>query len=178
MAVTVEPVIKSGGITWAEFECTTQWKRLTPSQKLWFMAFCASGDAVFAARLAFHCRSEINTRNLARQTEKSPRVVVALNLYRGKTEREIFLEQLKTKIDACEDGSIAQAKNLALYARLAFDVATPDEPEEKDASKNPAEPTPRFSVGDVVIQRGVRFRATKVSAEGKVLAAEEIGNGL
>jgi hypothetical protein len=167
----VKPVI-TGSISFAELVRSPQYKRLTPSQKFWFIAYLASGDEVFAARLAFHCRSELNTRNLARQTSKSPRVRAAINLYCGKSEREIFLEELERTIRASADGSVAKVRAMSLYAKLKFDIA--DEPEAKDASKNPPEPTPKFSVGDVVVQRGVRFRATKVSVEGKVLEAEEI----
>jgi hypothetical protein len=172
MAATVEPVIKSGGISWAEFESTTQWKRLTPAQKFWFIAYLASGDEVFAARLAFHCRSELNTRNLARQTSKSPRVVAALNVYRGKSEREVFLEELERTIRASEDGSVAKVRAMSLYARLKFDIA--DEPEAKDATKNPPEPAPKFAVGDICVQDGVRYRVTSIDEHGKPLAADEV----
>jgi hypothetical protein len=170
MATAVEPVIK-GGISWEEFVASPEYKRLTPPQKVWVVCFFASGDPFFAARLAFNCSSEINVRNMARQTERSPRIVAALNLYRGKTEREIFLQELEKTIRASEDGSVAKVRAMSLYARLKFDVQTPDEPAESGKC-SPAK-AGRFKVGDPVLINGEKRKVLAVDANGEPIEVSD-----
>jgi hypothetical protein len=164
--------IEPGKMKWEEFRQSAEWINLTPAQQAWLVSFFATNDAMYATRVAFPNCAERNRRSMAWQIERVPRIVAAMNLWRGKTEREIFLQELEKTIRASEDGSVAKVRAMSLYARLKFDLETPDAPEEPGKT-SPAK-AERFKVGDVVIQKGVKYRATKVDQNGKILEADEV----
>jgi hypothetical protein len=164
---TIEP---TPGLAWSEFEKSPEYRHLSRKQKSWLIFFLATGDAIAATKSAFDAKPA-NLRSVAWKVERNDYVRSAIAKWRGQSERDKFLAELQAAIDRCEPGSVAQARNLSLMARLKFGV---NDEEEKDASKNPPETKPKFAVGDVVVQKGIRYRATKVDAQGKVLEAGEI----
>jgi hypothetical protein len=167
ISATIEPTPR---LTWIEFEKSPEYRHLSRKQKLWLIFFLATGDAIAATKSAFDAKPA-NLRSVAWKVERNDYVRSAIAKWRGQSERDKFLAELQAALDKCEPGSVAQARNLSLMARLKFGL---NEEEEKDASKSAQEPELKFAVGDICVQDGVRYRVTSVDEHGKPLAADEV----
>jgi hypothetical protein len=165
MAVEQRSIEPANGLDWATFLKSEAWHNLTAKQQTFLQSYVTTGDGLMATRAAFKS-SDKNLRNMMWKTLRNDYVKAALDKWKGRDERQVFLDQLKAKIDACEDSSIAQAKNLALYARLAFDVVEPNVPEESGRKSSSGQAGPRFKVGDPIIVDGVKRRVTAVDGNG------------
>jgi hypothetical protein len=165
MTTAVEQIESATGLTWEAFEKSPEYKHLTKRQRIFFAYLCATGDSVAATRMAFDVEPK-NLRSLAWHTERNPYVKAALDLWKNRSERETFLDELKAEIAAGEEGSVARSRNMALYARLKFGLDTPDE-SEVSGKKSPAgQAGLQFKVGDPIIVDGVKRRVTAVDENG------------
>jgi hypothetical protein len=164
MAVEQRSIEPANGLDWATFLKSEEWHNLTAKGQTFLQKHVSTGDGLMATRAAFKS-SEKNLRNMMWKTLRNRYVRAALDKWKGRDERQVFLDQLKAKIESCEDGSIAQAKNLALYARLKFDVHTPEELAESGKS-SPAK-AGRFKVGDPVLINGEKRRVLAVDENGE-----------
>jgi hypothetical protein len=160
--------IEPGKMKWEDFRQSAEWINLTPAQQAWLVSFFASDDIMYATRVAFPNCAERNRRSMAWQIERTPRIVAASNLWRGRTEKEIFLQELEKTIRASEDGSVAKVRAMSLYARLKFDLETLAEPEESGKKTPAASAELRFKVGDPIIVDGVKRRVTAVDEDAHV----------
>jgi hypothetical protein len=122
MAATAVEMIRPAATSWEAFERSSVWEALTPQQRLWVVEVLANGgDRIAATRVAYHCRTAKTAQILSYEVRKHPTIVAALEAYRGVPRAE-FLAELRRTIRSAVDGSVAQVKAQALYARLAFGV--------------------------------------------------------
>jgi hypothetical protein len=162
-AIQNEPMSKD------DFQKSKEYLALTSRQRTWLTALMETNDIAQATRTAYGTKNDAYEAMLTRKIESSPRVIAALNLFYGRSERDAFLSELDRTIQR-EKGP-AKVAAMQLKARLQFsrDSETPAVP-----TKEP-EPTEahRFKVGERCKQNGQTYRVTSVDAEGRILDAEE-----
>jgi hypothetical protein len=166
-------------MTWERLEASAQWTALTVKQKIWFVVFMGTGDALVATRAAFDCKSERNMKIMSYEARRHPALRSAIGFYCGRSERELFLEELQRTIS--RESGIAKTKSQALYARLAFGV---ESLEVSAGTSTTAADVPCKAKSDARVPAGATALADKSgvirgyrTAEGKhvQLAAVEVG---
>lgn len=177
-AVQVEPVVSS--MTWETFVSSAQWRILSPARQLWVTAFISNGGDAFAATRAAYTGSEKSLRCMAYQLRREPKIVDALEFFRGGVSREYIIAELRNEIRHSKPGSIARAKFRQMFLKVAgyldsnVDESEVDEEPEAEPSSPVAASPRKFKVGNVVTQNGQSYRVVEVSADGQILKAEEI----
>jgi hypothetical protein len=189
-----------GTMARAEFETTREFSRCSAKQKRWLQVMIENGgDPIQATVAAFDCASVTNAHIYSFAVRRSPKVQAALNLYLGKTERDLLLEKVRYNLKHAEPGSIAAQRLLAQEERLIHGIKPPaeDEPAAENKSKTPAPASvrenatlqaaankaspPRFHVGQIIAdrdQKGIVHtgRVLSVDADGQLLDVEEIAS--
>jgi len=144
-------------MTRAEFEATREFSRCTAKQKVWLQTFIANGgEAVQATVAAFNCTDVRHAQIYSYAVLRSLKIRAALNLYLGKSEREIetqkeqtsrakLLRKVRQNLREAEPGSIAAQRLLAQEERLVFGGKSEAEDEPQTASK--PEPESRVPAG-------------------------------
>ena len=112
---------------------TLEFQGLTPKQQLLVESYIASGgDKLFATQSAYQNK----TQEFARQNSyfyfANARVKAVLNLWLGKTERELLIEAVEDQIRHAEKGSVAMQRLLSQLATLKFGV--PSEAKEPEVA--------------------------------------------
>jgi hypothetical protein len=133
--------------------------------------------AVKGAR--YNCKSDQNARILGFQLLANPKIVLVLNRFFGVTPTEAFRKQVQKAISN-KKLSVAQVRALELYSNInGFEKTAVGVVSKAVSDKNhghedePATVTAqRFSVGDICVQDGQRFRITSVDLNGAALTAE------
>jgi hypothetical protein len=138
-------------ITEAEFHASREYRALTERQRKWVEIVVTTQDPDRATREAFGATAEAYVKMLTGKLETSPRVRAALHFYFGRTEREAFLEDVKTDLRRSKPGSIARTKFAALYAKLTFGV----DPESEAEGTNTPD---KFAIGEKFKQNGQTYQ--------------------
>jgi hypothetical protein len=163
----------TNAVPWETFEQGQRYKSLTLKQRVWLIAYMVSGSTLWAALMAYRCKSVENARVLGYELKKNHGIQQALAEFTGKSERDIFIEELKDTLRCTPKNSTAHSKAQALYARLMFGV----EPEaaEPVEVRDPAEPKPFVArVGDIVLVSGLKHRVTAIDENGRPTDAEPL----
>jgi hypothetical protein len=150
---------EKGVITHREFHESREYLALTAKQRVWIDSFIASQDAALATRTAYQSESTSYSKLFTYKMEANSRIQAALNLFFGRSPREVFLQELEKDIRRSPKGSIARIQAQNLYARMAFGDET------ENPSVPSAEPEPliqKFSIGEQFKQAGVKYRVEAV----------------
>jgi hypothetical protein len=125
-----------GPITLAELQASPEYLACTPKMQVWLTTLIESNfDYKLATATAFNCKNLRQAHVFSYAVRKWPVIRAALNLYLGRSEQDVFLEDLKETIRRAPKGSVAQVRAQALYARLKFGVSEGSaEPEAKSES--------------------------------------------
>lgn len=158
-------------ITEAEFHASREYRALTDRQRKWVDIVFRENDPERATREAFDVTAnDAYAKMLQGKLETSPRVRAAIHLFYGYTEREAFLQDLKTDLRRSKPGSTARTKFAAMYAKLAFGVE-PEDPETPAADSEPttaesgAVSVQKFPIGSVIEQDGRKYRVVAQEIE-------------
>jgi|HubBroStandDraft_1064217.scaffolds.fasta_scaffold241636_2 hypothetical protein len=158
-------------ITPAEFHASREYRTLTDRQRKWVDIVVTSNDPERATAEAFGATAnDAYAKMLQGKLETSPRVRAAIHLFYGYTEREVFLQDLKTDLRRSRPGSIARTKFAAMYAKLAFG-ADPEDPEipaaesEPTTDKSGTDLAQQFPIGSVIVQDGRKYRVVAQEIE-------------
>jgi hypothetical protein len=156
-----------------DFMKSREYLALTPRQQAWVDSFLDSQNASLATRTAYGTKNDAYEAMLTRKIESSPRVIAALNLLYGRSERDAFLSELERTIQ--RERGPAKVSAMQLLARLKFTdkSETPVEPSEelKPTSSAPAR---RYAVGDLVQQDGHTGRVLAVDSNSRPTQVEEL----
>jgi hypothetical protein len=137
-----------GVITQAEFHASREYSALTDKQRKWVDIVVTTQDPERATAEAFgSTANDAYAKMLQGKLETSPRIVAALNLFYGRTERESLLAELERTIH-CESG-MAKVTAMSLYAKLKF---------SEPASGNETESSvQKFPIGAVIVQDDKKY---------------------
>jgi hypothetical protein len=103
-----------------------------------------------------------------RKLETAPRIVAALNVFYGRSERDAFLSELERTIQ--RERGPAKVSAMQLLARLKFtDRVEPSE----EAKPNSSAPARRYAVNELVQQNGHTGRVVAVDLEGRPTQIEK-----
>lgn len=171
LETTIEPVNEIESKL-DQFQHSTEWRALTVKQQKWLIVYLYTNDALAATKSAFSCATETNAKCLSREMQKHRAIVAALDAWNGKSERQIALDELRRNIDASKPGSTAHAKFYGQWLKMKFDIDFEDGKSEVAEPETATVTAQRFSVGDICVQDGQRFRITSVDSNGAALTAE------
>jgi hypothetical protein len=178
-------------MTFDELKQSPEYAACSDKMKLWLQTLISSDfNYTLATVTAFQCKSTRQAAMFSYAVRNWAKVRAALNLYLGRNEQDVFLEDLAQTIRRAPKGSVAQVRAQALYARMKFGVSTPDNDEptpardqqtvtnKSEAPITSGEPT-RFHVGQIITDRdenGVVHtgRVLSVDADGQFIDVEEI----
>ena len=133
-------------MTLEEFKLTPEYAACSDKMKLWLVTLIENGfDYTAATASAFDCTYP---RVFSYAVRNWAKVRAALNLYLGRSEQDVFLDELQKTIRRAPLGSDRQVRAQALYARLKWNVQSPasEEPEapatsiSKSKALAPADP--------------------------------------
>jgi hypothetical protein len=159
----------NGVMTLAEFESTPAFLACSEKQRRWLQTLVTNGgDSTAATLAAFGCSSPRNARLFGYAVRKQTHIVAALNVYLGKSDRDIEIESEKAfmkrvdKVAANRNVTVAQIDALRFQGRAhgwivserlpnthghvpKVEADDDDEPAEtpKADSKAPAAPAPK-----------------------------------
>jgi hypothetical protein len=172
LETTTEPVIDIQPKL-DQFQQSAEWRALTVKQRKWFIVYLYTNDPLAATNAAFNCATETNAKCLSREMQKHHAVIAALDSWNEKSERQIVLDKLQRNIDASKPGSYVCAKFYAQWLKMKCDIDSEDGKAKPEVSATVSTVTAqRFSVGDICVQDGQRFRITSVDPNGMPLTAE------
>jgi hypothetical protein len=174
---------------WTTFADSPEFRALTTQLRIFTVAYLASGDALFATRTSHNCKPTA-LRQIAYKNLHRASVIAAVNKFRGRTEKDVFIGQVEDTV--ASSSGIAKIQALRLLAKLKFGLtdeaetpqpepAQPKPPRRKSAPASQLSveaPVKVFKIGDKVTQDGKLYRVTEVDAVGKILNAEEIDRAL
>jgi hypothetical protein len=141
---------------------------LTDKQKVWVNTFIETSDPKRATVEAYGGDTSPEYRAmLCRKIQTSPRILDVLDVWFGVSSRDKFLRTLEADIKTLQ--GVAKIQALKLYARAAGILDDSD-----DVESAAIEPEHKFSVGDICVQSGLKFRVTSIDLDGKPLTAEEV----
>ena len=139
-------------LTLEEFHASPEFRALTDRQRKWVDIVVVTRDPDRDTREAFGAtNNDAYAKMLTGKVETSPRVRAALHLFYGRTEREAFLEDVKTDLRRSKPGSIARTKFASLYAKLTFGVDPEPESEDTNAPD-------KFAIGEKFKQNGQTYQ--------------------
>ena len=174
---------RPSGMTIDQLAATIPFVGLAPRQQVWVREyighFLATGllDARRATEMVYHCKSKIAYRRRQYRILNSRPIQAALKVYWdfGVTERDCAIVELDHQIAAARPGSTAAAQLLAQRNNLKF--GTPGFSGKKGAGLSNVPPpdaprTPRFTIGEVVVQDGVSYEITGLDADGNPITRE------
>jgi hypothetical protein len=186
------PRPKTPPLSLAELQASREYLTCSAKMQVWLTALVTNGfkytDATVAA---FDCKDRESARVFSYAVRNWPKIRAALNLYLGKSEREILLDKVRAALRHTEAGGIAEQRLLAQEERLLFGGTTPAEDDETPKPKATAMGSPsdvqifppqevvltvpaRYQVGDIVPQKGVKYRITAVDENGQPTAADPV----
>lgn len=151
---------------------TPAWKRASSRQRLFFETFVETNDLFFATQTAYQCKTKKNFQIQSYQVLESPKVQKLLNLFFGRTERDIFVAALEKRLKASlGDGrKLTQAEIHGI--KTLFEARGWNQP---SVPKTESEaPKPAHQVGQIVSQNDHTYRVTAVDADGHITAAEPV----
>jgi hypothetical protein len=148
-------VTSEGAISLAELQASTAYLACTPKMQLWLTTLIQSNfDYKLATATAFNCKNLRQAHVFSYAVRKWPVIRAALNLYLGKSEQEVFLEDLLQTICRAPRGSVAQVRAQALYARMKFGVNA--DGAEPEAARPTETPTTSEAASDSRVPPGAR----------------------
>jgi hypothetical protein len=155
------------------FQKSREFLALTPRQRTWLTTLIDTQDIAQATRVAYGTKADAYEAMLTRKIESSPRVIAALNLFYGRSEKEVFLSELDRTIRRLSGAPRVAA--LQLKARLQFsrDSESPVEP-GKESDPTSSAPARRYAVNELVEQAGHVGRVVAVDLEGRPTQIEEV----
>jgi hypothetical protein len=171
VAITIKPGTK-GVITLTNFMATPEFLACAVKQRRWLEALIESNfDYAAATSTAFDCSTHRNTVLYSYSVRRQPHIIAALNVYLGKSEREIDLEEVERHLRKAEPGSVAAQRLIAAKLRLKYDL----KPEVIDEPQSAAPAVHRFHVGDIAIRADrTKLRVTAVDDEGRVTEGDPL----
>jgi hypothetical protein len=174
---------KTPPLTIAELQVSQEYITCSAKMQVWLTELVTNGfkytDATVAA---FDCKDRESARVFSYAVRNWPKIRAALNLYLGKSEREILLDKVRAALRNAEAGGIAEQRLLAQEERLLFGGTLPAEDDETPKPKAPAMGSPsdvqifprRVSIGDIVLYDGVKHKVTKVDENGQPTEGDPI----
>jgi hypothetical protein len=154
------------------------WRALTPRLKRWLVYYIVhERNAVEATMATAKCKSELNAKLQSYKTRKHKNIKLCLDMLDEKSDRDIIVEGLRESVRHATPGSIASLRGYALLARLLLADKPPASESDDDwgsEQKKQKSRKQKFEVGQIVLQNGVKFRITALSADGKIEAATEV----
>jgi hypothetical protein len=162
--MAIATAIQNQAMSKEEFQKSKEYLALTPRQRTWLTTLIETSDIAQATRVAYGTQNDAYEAMLTRKIESSPRVIAALNLFYGRSEKEVFLSELDRTIAA-----------LQLKARLQFsrDSENPVEP-GKESEPTSSAPARRYAVNELVEQAGHVGRVVAVDLKGRPTQIEEV----
>jgi hypothetical protein len=106
-----------------QLRLTPEFMKLTAKQKIMVETFCVTGDRLLAVNTAYDHKSGEASRMNSYRHFANVRVVAVLNLWAGKSERDIMIDLIEEQIRHAEKGSTAMARLLAQLQSLKFGEA-------------------------------------------------------
>jgi hypothetical protein len=163
-----------------DLEKTLAFQGLTRKQKLLIQSYIGNGgDKVLATQQAYDTSSPEIARKNSYIHFSNARVIAVLNLWLGKSEREILIDMVEEQLRRAPKGSTAGMKLTAQLAALRLGIPAEkeesDEPESKPESVSASVAVDsRIKVGDVITADGRKFRVTAVDASGRATEGEPL----
>ena len=178
------PAETKAALSMYELTQRSEFASLTVRQSVWVLVYVQHFldteicDPVAATLAAYECKSEEIARTLSYQIQSSKSMRAVLARFFGEDVEEVqhdgerakVLRKVRKHLAAAEPGSVAAQRLVAQEERLVLGGKV-SAPEEEDATV-PAVTAQRFSVGDICVQNGQRFRVTSVDPNGTPLTAE------
>lgn len=175
----------------ANFHASKEYLALNDKQRVWVDIFVATQDAALATQTAYSPATVVYGKLLQYKIEATARIRAALNRYLGRSEEEVFLDEVQETMRRAPKGSDRQVRAQALYARLKYDIrpdAADPEPAQVPPAAAPAPkvatpapavlPKPKHWIGERVSQRGpdgiVHWGDITEMVNGRVTNIEEV----
>lgn len=125
-----------GVMAFDELQQSPEYAACSDKMKLWLQTLISSDfNYKLATATAYNCKNLRQAHVFSYAVRKWPVIRAALNLYLGRSEQDVFLEDLKETIRRSPVGSDRHVRAQALYARLKFGVS-------ESSAEPEAEPVP------------------------------------
>ena len=120
-------------MTLAALKRTPEFQRLSVKAKMFLQTYVGSyeslgvPDAVFATQSAYRNGREENARKMSYAVLKHKKVAACLRVWRdfGKSERDLFIEDVERQMKAAPEGSAKHERLVQLYGQIAFGAKIP-----------------------------------------------------
>jgi hypothetical protein len=119
-------------MTLAALKRTPEFQRLSVKARMFVAGYVGSyesfgvPDAVFATQSAYQNDGE-NARKMGYAVLKNKKVAACLRVWRdfGKSERDLFIEDVERQMKAAPEGSAKHERLVQLYSQIAFGAKIP-----------------------------------------------------
>jgi hypothetical protein len=160
---------------------SAEWRALSAQQRVWLTEYLTNGgDPIAAARVAYPDAKAKSQVAMSYQIPKSPALMDALTWWRWRDARNSRVEMIaliRQQIAKAEPGSVAATKLVSMLKTLTQQSADDTEAKLETADSyliETAAQDQQFSIGDIVVQDGQRYRVTSVDERGRPLTADEV----
>ena len=174
-------------MTLRELQASLEYRACSDKAQRWITVLIQSNDYTAATEAAFTCKSRRIAQAFSHAIRKWARVRACLNLYHGvspheaqledaRLERIKLLREVKRHLRSSEPGSVASQRLLAQKERLLFGGEPEAETAETETPQTsaPSEAKHRFSVGDIAVLDGKKYRVTATREDGTVGEADPL----
>lgn len=171
-----------------ELQASKEYRECSDRAQHWITVLIQSGfKYTDATQAAFNCKTRRVAQVFSYAVRRWARVRACLNLYHGvspheaqledaRLERIKLLREVKRHLRSSEPGSVASQRLLAQKERLLFGGEPEAETAETETPQTsaPSEAKHRFSVGDIAVLDGKKYRVTATREDGTVGEADPL----